>query len=155
MAAICVKIVRIFFRLAYSTLLCLWFFTRPTIHGVYIAVWYKEKLLIIANSYKKRFTIPCGRIKRSEESAEAAVRELYEEVGIAVKKSRLTYVGEYSAKHNYAYDIGTFFEIEMVESPAVCIHNREVLLAQFMPLDRGRKLALSPTVRAWLDNRSR
>jgi len=133
--------------------LSLWFFTRPTVYGVYIAVWHQEELLIIKNSYKRRFTIPCGRIKRGEDSAEAAVRELKEEVGIEVEKSRLKPIGEYTAKHNYARDVGKFFEIEMTELPAVCVDNREVVLAQFMSLDRVLKLKLNPTLAAWLNSR--
>jgi 8-oxo-dGTP diphosphatase len=146
-------IVRLFYRLAYRTLLSLWFFTRPTVYGVYIAVWHQQELLIIKNSYKKRFTIPCGRLKRREDSADAAVRELNEEVGIAVEKSRLKPIGEYTAKHRYARDVGKFFEIEMTELPAVRVDNREVVLAQFMSLECARKLDLNPTVEAWLENR--
>jgi 8-oxo-dGTP diphosphatase len=146
-------IVRLFYRLAYRTLLSLWFFTRPTVYGVYIAVWHQQELLIIKNSYKKRFTIPCGRLKRREDSADAAVRELNEEVGIAVEKSRLKPIGEYTAKHRYARDVGKFFEIEMTELPAVRVDNREVVLAQFMSLERVCELDLNPTVKAWLENR--
>jgi 8-oxo-dGTP diphosphatase len=147
------RIIQIFYRLAYRTLLSLWFFTRPTVRGVYIAVWHKEQLLIIKNSYKKRFSIPGGRIKRGEDLAEAAVRELYEEVGIAVGKSRLKFIGQYSANHKYAYDVGNFFEIELTELPAVRVDNREVLLAQFIPLDQVCSLNLNPTVKSWLENR--
>jgi len=147
------RIAQVCCRLAYRALLSLWFFTRPTVRGVYIAVWYQGQLLIIKNSYKKRFTIPCGRIKRGEDSAAAAVRELYEEVGIAVGKSRLKPIGEYTAKYKYAWDVGKFFEIEMTELPAVCVDNREVVQAQFMSLDQVLKLQLSPTVTAWLNSR--
>lgn len=142
------------YRLAYRVILSIWFFTRPTVYGVYIAVWYQKKLLIIKNSYKKRFTIPCGRIKRSEDSGDAAVRELYEEVGIAVEKSRLKPIGQYSAGHKYAWDVGSFYEIEMLELPLIRVDNREVVHAQFMPLDRVCKLKLNPTVKVWLFNRS-
>jgi 8-oxo-dGTP pyrophosphatase MutT (NUDIX family) len=147
------RIAQVFFKLAYRTLLSVWFFTRPTVYGVYIAVWHREQLLIIKNSYKKRLTIPCGRIKRGEDSADAAVRELYEEVGISVKKSRLKHVGKYSARHKFAFDAGNFYEIEMTELPHVRVDSREVVHAQFMPLERVYKLNLNPTVKAWLNNR--
>jgi ADP-ribose pyrophosphatase YjhB (NUDIX family) len=144
---------QVFYKLAYKTLLTLWFFTRPTVYGVYIAVWYREKLLIVKNSYKKSFTIPCGRIRRGEDLAVAAVRELSEEVGIKIRKSQLTFVGEYTAEHKYATDIGNFFEIEMAKLPTVQADDREVVWAQFKPLDQISKLNLNPTVKAWLDNR--
>jgi ADP-ribose pyrophosphatase YjhB (NUDIX family) len=144
---------QVFYKLAYKTLLTLWFFTRPTVYGVYIAVWYREKLLIVKNSYKKSFTIPCGRIRRGEDLAVAAVRELSEEVGIKIRKSQLTFAGEYTAEHKYATDIGNFFEIEMAKLPTVQADDREVVWAQFKPLDQISKLNLNPTVKAWLDNR--
>ncbi len=144
---------QVFYRLAYRALLSLWFFTRPTVYGVYIAMWYDERLLVIKNSYKKRFTIPCGRIKRGEDLAEAAVRELYEEVGIKLEKDQLNLVGEYTGEFKYAADIGNFFEIGMTELPTFKVDNREVIWARFMTLDQISKLNLNPTVKAWLDNR--
>jgi 8-oxo-dGTP diphosphatase len=148
------QIAQIFYKLAYRAILLLWFFTRPIVYGVYVAVWHRDKLLVIKNSYKKRFTIPCGRIKRGENKAAAAVRELYEEVGIKLEKDQLTFVGEYAGKSGYATDIGTFFEIAMIELPRVQVDNREVVWAQFMPLDQISNLNLSPTVKAWLKHRS-
>ena len=147
------KIAQAFYKLAYRTILLLWFFTRPTVYGVYIAVWHIEKLLIIKNSYKKRFTLPCGRIKRGENKAEAAVRELYEEVGIKLEKDQLNFAGEYAGKFKYATDIGTFFEITMAELPQFQVDNREVVWAQFMPLDQISNLNLNPTVKTWLKHR--
>jgi 8-oxo-dGTP pyrophosphatase MutT (NUDIX family) len=147
------KIAQVFYRLAYRALLSLWFFTRPTVSGVYIAIWHNETLLMIKNSYKKRITIPCGRIKRGEDLAAAAVRELDEEVGIQLEKNQLTFVGEYTAEFKYATDIGTFFEIDMAEPPKVQVDNREVVWAQFMPLDQVSDLNLNPTVEVWLKHR--
>ena len=123
---------QVFFKLAYKAILCLWFFTRPTVYGVYIAVWYKNNILVIKNSYRKRFTIPCGRIKRSEELLEAAVRELHEEVNIKVTKAQLDFVGKYSANYSNVCDVGSFFEIKMSELPKIRVDNREVVWAQFM-----------------------
>ena len=147
------RMAQLFYKLAYRALLILWFFTRPTVYGVYIAVWYQKNLLIVKNSYKKSFTIPCGQIKRGEDLAEAAVRELHEEVNLKFKKSQLKFVGEYTADHKYATDIGNFFEIKMAEKPPVRIDNHEVVWAHFMPLDQVSALNLNPTVRAWLDSR--
>jgi 8-oxo-dGTP diphosphatase len=148
------KIAQTFYKLAYRALLFLWFFTRPTVYGVYVAVWHRDKLLMIKNSYKKRFTIPCGRVKRGENKAVAAVRELNEEVGIRLEKDQLTFVGEYAGEFESATDIGTFFEIAMAELPLVQADNREVVWAQFVPIDQVSNLNLSPTVKTWLKHRS-
>ena len=147
------KVARIFYRLAYRAILILWFFTRPTVYGVYVAVWHSDKLLVIKNSYKKRFTVPCGRIKRGEDKAAAAVRELHEEVRITLDSDQLAFVGEYTGKFTHATDIGSFFEITLAELPQIQIDNREVVWSQFMPLDQVTSLNLNPTVTAWLKNR--
>jgi ADP-ribose pyrophosphatase YjhB (NUDIX family) len=148
------KIAQIFYKLAYRAILLSWFFTRPTVYGVYVAIWYRDRLLVIKNSYKKRFTLPCGRVKRGENKAAAAVRELYEEVCIKLEKDQLTFVGDYAGKFKYATDIGTFFEITMTQLPQVQADNREVVWAQFVPLDQVYNLNLSPTVKTWLKHRS-
>ena len=147
------KIAQIFYKLAYRAILIFWFFTRPTVYGVYVAVWHSGKLLVIKNSYKKRFTVPCGRIKRGENKAAAAVRELHEEVRITLDSDQLAFVGEYTGKFAYATDIGTFFEITLAELPQIQIDNREVVWSQFMSLDQVTSLNLNPTVKAWLKNR--
>ena len=147
------KIAQTFYKLAYRAILLVWFFTRPTVYGVYVAIWYRNRLLVIKNSYKKRFTLPCGRIKRGENKAAAAVRELYEEVRIKLEIDQLTFVGEYAGKFKYATDIGTFFEITMTQLPQVQVDNREVVWAQFVPLDQVYNLNLSPTVETWLNQR--
>jgi len=146
-------IAQIIYKLAYRCILTLWIFTRPTVYGVYIAVWHQEKLLVIKNSYRKRFTLPCGRIKRGEDKAEAAVRELYEEVNIKLEKEQLTFVGEYKGQFKHATDIGTFFEITMTEMPPVQVDNREVIWARFLPLHQVNDLPLNPTLETWLKHR--
>ena len=147
------KLAQIFYRLTYQVLR-LWFFVaRPTIEGVYVAVWFENKLLVIRNSYKASYTIPCGRIKRGENTAHAAVRELNEEVGIQLDPEQLTFVGTYTGQFRYASDIGSFFEVVMSRMPPVAPDNREVVWAQFMTLDQIRKLPLNPTVKAWLKDK--
>ena len=147
------KIAQLFLKLTYNSMLFLWSFTRPTVHGVFIAIWYKQKLLVIKNSYKKSFTIPCGRIKSGEDAANAAVRELYEEVGLRVDKHQMKFIGVYSSCYRNIKDIGNFFEIEMTEQPKIQVDNREVIWFQFMPLDQVTDLNLNPTVRAWLNHK--
>ena len=147
------KLARFFYRWAYRAVKLWFYFTRPTISGVYVAVWHEGRLLVIRNSYKASYTIPCGRIKRGENTAHAAVRELNEEVGIQLDPEQLTFVGTYTGQFRYASDIGSFFEVVMSRMPQVTPDNREVVWAQFMTLDQIRKLPLNPTVKAWLKDR--
>ncbi|MFK5894194.1 MAG: hypothetical protein QM504_13310, partial [Pseudomonadota bacterium] len=55
-----------FFYIAYRLKLIVNFIYRPTVSGVYIAVWFQGKILIIKNSYKNYYTLPCGGVKNKE-----------------------------------------------------------------------------------------
>ena len=143
---------RIFYRLAYKLILFVWFFYRPTVKGVYIAVWYDKKILIIKNSYKKQFTIPCGRIKHGENLTEAAVRELNEEVGLKVYESELKFIGQYRYKYKYVSEIGNIFELEMSNLPNISVDNREVVWAGFTAPDKALLLELNPLVKSYMCN---
>jgi 8-oxo-dGTP pyrophosphatase MutT (NUDIX family) len=144
------RLAQIFYKLVYKLILFVWFFYRPTVKGVYIAVWYDEKILIIKNPYKKKFTIPCGRIKRGENLAEAAVRELKEEVGIKVYESELKFIEQYKFNYKYVSEIGNFFEIEISNLPKLNIDNREVVWARFTAPDKALLMKLNPLVRSYL-----
>lgn len=147
------KLSRVAFKLAYRAILCVWFFTRPTVTGVYVAIWYSNKILIIKNSYRKHYTIPCGRLNRGETPEQAAVRELYEEVNIRVNGSQLAFAGKYTGKYKYVTDVGAFFEVKMRELPAVKVDDREVIWARFMSVDDSLELYLNPAVRSYLNDR--
>jgi ADP-ribose pyrophosphatase YjhB (NUDIX family) len=114
------------------------------------AGWYDKKIIIIKNSYKKQFTIPCGRIKRGENFTDAAVRELNEEVSLEVDKSELKFIGQYTFKYTYVSEIGNFFESEILNLPNIRVDNREVIWARFTPPDEALFLKLNPLVRSYM-----
>ena len=148
-------LIRLFLRLAYKVVTALWFFTRPTINGVFIAVWHQNKILIVKNSYRNWYIFPCGGIKRNEDREQAAVRELYEEVGIAVDLEALRYAGNFAERYKYALDNGFFYEIELADVPEIEIDNREVVWARFMKPEEAFGLVLNPLVRTYLLNSAR
>ena len=147
------RLSRIGYKIAYKIILLIWFFTRPTVKGVYVAVWYDQKILVIKNSYKKRYTLPCGRLKKNEDPLDAAVRELYEEVNIKLDASQLLFVGKYIGRYTYATDEGHFFEIKMAQRPAVQADDREVIWARFLSVEDTMQLKLNPAVRSYLNDR--
>lgn len=143
-------LIRLFLKLAYKAVTLLWYFTRPTINGVFIAVWHKDKILIVKNSYRKWYIVPCGGIKRNEDRKQAAVRELYEEVGITADPEALRYAGNFAERYKYALDNGFFYEIALTVMPEIKIDNREVVWARFMKPEQAFELVLNPLVRAYL-----
>ena len=141
---------RIFYKLAYRLILFAWFFYRPTVKGVYVAVWYNKKLLIIKNSYKKQFTIPCGRIKRGENLTEAAARELREEVNLKIYETELIPIGQFNYNYKYVSEIGNFFELEVTHLPDIRVDAREVVWAGFTAPEKALSLELNPLVRSYI-----
>ena len=144
---------RIFYKLAYKLILFVWLFYRPTVKGVYIAVWYDKKILLIKNSYKKQFTIPCGRLKHGENLMAAAARELSEEVNLRVSESELKFIGQYKFKYKYVSEVGHFFKLEVSHLPNIKVDEREVVWAGFTAPDKALSLELNPLVRSYINSR--
>ena len=119
-------------RAAYRAQLAWWFVRRPVVQGAYVAVWHGERVLVIQNSYRRRMSFPAGGLARGESTLDAAVRELYEEVGIRADAHELAYYGEIVHPSSYAEDHAHFFELRCAELPEVRVDAREVVWARFM-----------------------
>ena len=57
---------------------------RPHTHGALVAIWWREQLLLVQTSYRHGYGLPGGGLGRGETAAQAAVRELQEELGLTV-----------------------------------------------------------------------
>jgi hypothetical protein len=57
-------LMRLFYRLAYKVVTGVWFITRPTIRGVFVAVWYQTRILIVKNAYRKWYIVPISNPSR-------------------------------------------------------------------------------------------
>lgn len=63
--------------------------TRPHTHGALVAIWWGEQLLLVKTSYRWGYGLPGGGVRRKESAAQAAVRELEEELGLSLHESWL------------------------------------------------------------------
>lgn len=87
-----------------------WFIFRPKTFGVKAILFDKnEKVLLIKNSYDKRFMFPGGGIKRNETPEQAAKRELWEETGIVAQE--IKQIGEYTSSAEYKKDTIYFYYV--------------------------------------------
>ncbi len=145
-------IIQWIYIIGYKLGLCFWRLFKPLSNGVYIAVWCKNKVLLIKNSYKNDFTLPSGGIKKGEHPNIAAARELFEEVNIKVKPDELKFVGAYSNRYEYKRDTINLFEIRFKSEPAFKVDNREVIWAAFIDSADVMRFQLFPTVRTYLQN---
>lgn len=62
---------------------------RPHTHGALVSIWWSNQLLMVKTSYRWGYGLPGGGLMRNETAGEAAVRELKEEVGVAIQISWL------------------------------------------------------------------
>jgi len=145
-------IIQWIYIIGYKTGLCFWRVFKPLSTGVYIAVWYKNSVLLIKNSYKNDYTLPCGGIKKGECLKIAAARELFEEVNIKVNPDELKFVGAYSNRYEYKRDTINLFEIYFKNKPAFQVDNREVIWAAFINSADVMRFRLFPTVRTYLQD---
>ena len=141
------RLIQLFYQMGYRIFLCLWFFTRPDTRGAYVAVWSGNRILIIKNSYRKIFTCPSGALKRGESYLAAAVRELYEEVGLSIDPKDLKPAGRFFSQHEFKKDTIIFFEAHFLTPPRLVLDNREVVWGEFMNPEEALKLPLSPHVK--------
>ena len=140
-------------RVAYRLQLAWWLVRRPRVEGAYVAVWHRARLLVIKNSYRQRFSLPSGGLRRGETPRDAAVRELAEEVGIAVRPEALVYRGEIVTSSRYAEDHAHVFEARCEEEPTVSIDRREVVWAGFLTPEDALARGLVGVVRRYLRGR--
>jgi 8-oxo-dGTP pyrophosphatase MutT (NUDIX family) len=144
---------RAFYNFAYRLLRAWWFVRRPAYKGAYVAVWRGEELLLIQNSYRRGYTVPCGSFKRGESPREAARRELEEEVGIRVHADELEFSCEVIVPFENKRDHAYFFELRRESGAEIHyrVDNREVIWARFCPAEHLTNFALVPHLTAYLD----
>ena len=62
---------------------------RPHTHGALVAIWHNNQVLMVKTSYRRGYGLPGGGLHPGESAREAAVRELNEELGLAIESSWL------------------------------------------------------------------
>lgn len=147
------KTIQILYFVLFRIMRCYWFVARPRYFGAYIAVWHGDQILIIKNSYKNVYTVPCGNINRQETALAAAVRELAEEVNIRLKPEQLALAAQFTILNESKQDHISFFEVTFERIPPLQVDNREVVWARFITVAEAKLLPLSPVVTEYLSRR--
>lgn len=109
-----------------------WYSTRPTTAGAKVILICGNEVLLIKNTYGYAYSIPGGGIKKNETPEQAAVREVFEEVGITV--SKVTALPSFVTYEEYKEDtVHTFYT--HVNSKEYTLDNIEIDIAEWHPLD--------------------
>jgi len=119
-----------------------WRVAKPKTFGVKVVIRNADKILLIRHSYQPHFwSFPGGSIKTSERPYDAAVRELREELQIALLDLRE--VGRVESTSEGKHDTITVFSARTEDSPMV----DEVELIEMRWFSHTNLPNLGPTVR--------
>jgi 8-oxo-dGTP pyrophosphatase MutT (NUDIX family) len=120
---------RLAYRLAYPVIRRWW---RLYGHdGVEIAVWLGDSVLAVRHSYKSGLHLPGGGTTKGEDHRITAVRELEEEVGLAIDPAQLRLVFTTRSRNGVLH----FYETRLKARPALRIDRREIVEAVFLTPD--------------------
>jgi 8-oxo-dGTP pyrophosphatase MutT (NUDIX family) len=129
------------YRVAHRLLRVWWFVRRPPLHGVKCILTDSDRVLLVRHTYGDRsWDLPGGTVRRSEDAAEAATREMEEELGVHVERwHALGDVLRFSYGHK---DTLHCFHAE-VDAPALSLNRAELAEAQWfaasdLPTGTGR-----------------
>jgi len=148
-------LVRLGYRGAYWCARAWWFVRRPQTQGAAVALWSGGRLLLVKTCYRTRYVLPGGFVGRHEDARDAASRELFEEVGVAVRPADLKFACAHTLFLEHHHDTLTIFETELSEEPRVEASGRELVWIGWKTAEEAEALPLlSRHLRAYLAQRS-
>jgi ADP-ribose pyrophosphatase YjhB (NUDIX family) len=138
---------------AYRVVRTYWRLRHPATHGALVALWNRGEVLLVRNSYVPYYCLPGGYLRRGESGRDAALRELFEEVGVSAAADELDLVLEERHDWEGRDDHVTIFALELPSRPPVEVDHREVIEAGWWSPERALSLHLFPPVRHMLEQR--
>jgi 8-oxo-dGTP diphosphatase len=124
---------QISYFVAYRAARAWWFLRRPKHRGAVVAVWHDGEILVVRTSYRSRWDLPGGGLDVGEDAKMAALRELREEIGLALPADALALAQADEIFWEYRHDHVTVFETILAERPILHLDNREIIAAEFRP----------------------
>jgi 8-oxo-dGTP diphosphatase len=139
------------YKLAHASLVVFAFIFRPAVRGVNVAIWKNNKLLLVKNSYRKKYTLPGGYVRIGENPKTAAVRELNEEVGLISYPNQLKHFRQYKFTAFYKRETVDIYEMTVGNEAEIAIDNQEVVWAGFMPPEKALSRQLCIPAKKYLE----
>jgi ADP-ribose pyrophosphatase YjhB (NUDIX family) len=145
---------RLVYRIAYWGARGWWFVRRPRTNGAAVAAWSGERVLLVKTSYRDRYSLPGGFLRRHERPEEAASRELLEEIDVFVPVSSLALAWQGTIRFEHHDDALTIWETELANPPEIHANRRELVWAGWKTAEEAQCLPLQPHLRAYLTERA-
>jgi 8-oxo-dGTP pyrophosphatase MutT (NUDIX family) len=142
-----------FYRLLFALARAWWFVRRPRTEGAVVAFWCDGRVLLVKSSYRRHYGLPGGFVRRGETHAQAASREVAEELHLQIPPTDLTLASRESTVFEYRHDTTTIWEITLDAPPAIQVDGREIIFAAWKTPAEARALLLLPPVASYFDRR--
>jgi 8-oxo-dGTP diphosphatase len=142
---------RAVYRLGYPCAQVVWQLTRRRGCGATIAVWHDGRLLCVRESYRPRLGLPGGGMNAGETPIEAARRELFEEVGLAVDAALFRERGALGYVVGQRPIEDTLFEVELEELIEPRVDRREIVWAGYLTPAEIRQAGMQRGLRLYLE----
>lgn len=123
---------------------------RPQTYGALVAIWWDGQLLLVESSYRRSWSLPGGGIERGETARQAAVRELGEELDLAVAPEQLGDPWSITERSARGRNTVTIFGLELVEQPAIQIDGLELVACHWLSRNEALRQPLTSHVREYL-----
>ena len=134
---------------------------RPHTHGALVAIWHNNQVLMVQTSYRKGYGLPGGGLQPGECAREAAVRELSEELGLAIESSWLQEPWTITEQQRGGRNTVTIFSLPWTQvacapetrsmHPALTIDQLEIISTAWMSRDEALKQHLPDFLDQYLE----
>ena len=137
---------------------------QPHTHGSLVAIWQSNQLLLVETSYRRGYGLPGGAIQAGETARDAAIRELQEELGLAIESSWLQDPWTISIRQPGGLNTVTIFSlrwdqhlsdsIDVANRPRVVIDQLEIIATTWMSREEALDQHLPNHLRHYLETHS-
>ena len=100
---------------------------RPEHRTAAVVVWYGDRVVTVAHSYKPGRSLPGGGLRQHEAPAPGAARELREETGIGVDCADLRLLDVSVVDGRYGKRTTWFYELRLARPPRLRVNGWEIV----------------------------
>lgn len=140
-------IFRVAYYYGYRAARIVWKFTKPHHLGAVVALWYNEQVLLVRTSYRGTWDLPGGGVETHEIPAQAAIREISEELGFKILPEQIHLALIVDHFWENRHDKVHIFETHLSNVPTIKIDKREIVETRFFSAVEAMALTLQADLR--------